>query len=295
MSENGQTNGAIARYEPQQQVGSIGLLRGLLTSNEGRIAEVMPRHVDSHRLLKLFLIAVNKQPKILECTQESVIQTIMDAAQLGLDISGRLGEAWPVPYFNKRKRAYECQLIVGYQGLIKLARQSGEVRRVEAEVVRENDHFVYRKGTQMTIEFEPVLSGERGDVIGAYALVEFTNGGVQTDWMSEADIQRIKQRSKASDSGPWVTDEDEMRRKTVWRRLSKYTPLSSEQYARAIEVSDREFDFSAVKNRVSETEDLNRRLGLAEPEEAPEEPAEAPQEGDPSQLTDEERAEYGIE
>jgi len=285
MSENGQ----LVKYQAEAPIKSVGTLKALLHSAEGRIAEIMPKHISPDRLLKLALVAANQNPKILNCTQESVIQAVMRSAELGLDCSGTLGEAYLVPYGRS------LQFIPGYRGLVKLARQSGEVKRVEAQVVHENDHFEYRQGTELVVDYRPCYSGEPGPAIGAYALIQMADGTCQADYMRRDEIEKVKGVSKAASNGPWRDWEEEMWKKTVLRRLMKLAPLSSEKYQKIIEYDNDGYDLQAVKNRVSETEDLNRRLGLAEPEEAPEEPAEAPQEGDPSQLTDEEKAEYGIE
>lgn len=280
------TNGQLQKYEPKAPIKSVGTLKALLHSAEGRIAEIIPKHIDADRLLKLALVAANQNPRILNCSQESVIQAVMRSAELGLDCSGTLGEAYLVPYGNT------LQFLPGYRGLVKLARQSGEVKRVEAQVVHENDHFVYRQGTELVVDYRPCYSGDPGPAIGAYALIQFKDGACQAEYMRRDEIEKVRAVSKAANNGPWKDWEEEMWKKTVLRRLMKTAPLSSERYAKVIEYDNEGFDLQAVKNRVSETEDLNRRLGLTEMDEGQ---SDATEQADPSELTDEERAEYGIE
>ena len=70
---------------------------------------------------------MQRTPKLLECTRESLLACIVQCAQLGLEPDGLLGQAYLIPFYNGRKNRYECQLIVGYKGLLKLARQSAEI------------------------------------------------------------------------------------------------------------------------------------------------------------------------
>lgn len=264
---------ALVRFEAKRPVQSAGTLRGLLELQKAQIAEVLPKHLTAERMAKLVLIAANRQPKILQCSQESVLRAVMGAAELGLDISGTLGEAYLVPYGN------ECQLIIGYKGLAKLARQSGELRRIEAEVVYEHDHFDFEKGTTLRLSFKPNL-GDRGKPIGAYALVEFADGGIQTEWMPASEIDKVRRASKASGAGPWKDWTDEMWRKTAFRRLAKWLPLSSEKFARAVELSDAEVDLSAHRSATlsNESRGLNERLGLSVPSAEPDAEIETDQE-----------------
>lgn len=216
----------LAKYQPNAMVGKPGTLRDLLDRFKPEMMKVIPAHVSPERLLKTAMAAMSRQPALLQCTQESVIKSIMTSAELGLDCSGTLGDAYMVPFKNKGRS--EAQLIIGYRGLARLARQSGEIKRIEAELVYEKDHFVFSKGTDFKLEFAPRLAGDRGKLLGAYALAEFKDGGIQAEWMTLEDLNKIKARSKAKDFGPWKTDSGEMMRKTVFRRLSKWLPLSAD-------------------------------------------------------------------
>lgn len=67
-------------------------------------------------------------------------------SKLGLDCVGTLGQGYLVPYYNSKIKAYECQFIAGYQGLIELARRSGNIARIESRVVYEKDAFEVEYG-----------------------------------------------------------------------------------------------------------------------------------------------------
>lgn len=249
------------QYVPDAPIGSAGTLKQLLEQSSASIAMALPKHVTPERLIKTMLVAVNRVPELLRCTQSSVLETINRAAELGLDLSGTLGEAYPVPFSGK------CQLIIGYRGLAKLARQSGEVKRIEAEVVCANDRFVYRKGLNGVLEFEPNITGDRGAVLGAYALVEFKDGGAQYDFMPKADIEKVRSKAMSKNSPAWKDHWDEMAKKTVFRRVAKWLPLSAEKFVAAIEHSnatDGQIDFTNVVAAETGAAGLQRQLSGGE-------------------------------
>lgn len=254
-----------------------GDLRDLLISYQSSIADVLPKHLTPERMIKLACIAAGRSKGLLKCTQASIIESVMKSAELGLDCSGTLGEAYLIPYKD------QCQFIVGYQGLIKLARNSGEIVNLNAVVVHKNDTFRVRLGTDSKIEHEPCYDGDRGEMVAVYAVANFRDGGHQFDVMTKADVDAIRRRSKASGSGPWVTDYHEMARKTVVRRLCKYLPKSQE-LQKAME-SDAEFDLDdpnevrvVRSSEVSATASLAQKLSASQEEPKPEpdpEPFEA--------------------
>ena len=205
------------------QKGPLATLKDLLDKAKTSIAAVLPKHLTPDRLIKVALVACSRTPKLLECTPSSVLQSVMTAAELGLDPSGALGSAYLVPYGNT------CTLIVGYRGLIDLARRSGEIESIEAHLVHAADLFVCEFGLNPRLVHTPDFDVEdRGPVRLVYAVAKLKGGGYQVEVMSFAEIERIRKRSKAGNSGPWVTDWNEMARKTVVRRICKYLPLSVE-------------------------------------------------------------------
>lgn len=219
-------------------------LEGLLRREEFQrsLADVAPKHITKERIVKLALVAASRQPKLFECTPQSFLQSVMKSAELGLDCVGTLGQGYLVPYYNGKIKAFECQFIVGYQGLIELARRSGNISRIESRVVYEKDEFVVEYGLEPKLIHKPYLGGDRGKIVCVYAIAELKDGSRQVEVMTLDEVERIRDRSKAKDGGPWVTDFAEMARKTVIRRLAKYLPLSPE-LAKAIETDDQQFDY----------------------------------------------------
>lgn len=143
---------------------------------------------------------------------------MLTCSQLGLEPDGR--RAHLIPYGKT------CQLIIDYKGLVELAMRSGEVSNIHADVICENDEFLCDRG--QIVKHEIDYRKERGSVFAAYAICRFKDGSEKSEVMSVMEIDAIRKRSRASGSGPWVTDYNEMAKKTVFRRLSKWLPLSSE-------------------------------------------------------------------
>lgn len=198
-----------------------------------QLAMAVPKHFTGDRLARIALTTIRTTPQLLECTVPSLVAATMQAAQLGLE-PGLLGHCYFVP-FNKNiapkgqppKWIKEVQFIAGYKGLIDLARRTGSIVTVAAEAIYSNDKFVYRKGFEEVLEHEPNFDN-RGECIGFYAYATTKDGGRYASVMTMGDVEKIRQRSKAKDSGPWVTDFEEMGKKTVLRRLCKYLPMSIE-------------------------------------------------------------------
>ena len=271
----------MAKYVPNAQIGTASGLKSLLDKMRDSIAASLPRHVTPERLIKTMLVAANRNAKLLQCTQASILETINRAAELGLDLSGTLGEAYPVPFTNSVKDAQgnwtkqtQCQLIIGYRGLEKLAWQSGEVGMIDAEVVHERDTFIFKKGFDPRLEWEPCRDGDRGDPIGAYALIITKLGGRMARFMTVADIEKIRQGAQSKDSPAWKNHWGEMARKTALRRVLKDAPLSTEKLVRAMEVDDKDYELTNVleveTTRPGGSSGLLKKLKGGEPEEVPE-------------------------
>jgi recombination protein RecT len=200
-------------------------LRGKIESKEFKlaIASVLPSHLTPDRFVRLAIAASTRTPRLGECDPNTVLQCLMSLSQFGLEPDGR--NAHLVPFKNQRG-SYDCTLIIDYKGLATLAKRSGQVSYVHADMVCENDQFEFNKG--VVVKHEVDFKKDRGKPYAYYAMVRYKDGTEQAAAMTKAEVDRIKARSRAGNSGPWVTDYDEMGKKTVFRRLSKWLELSPE-------------------------------------------------------------------
>ncbi len=199
-------------------------LRAMIESEDfkAQIATALPKHLTPDRFISVALTAMVKNPKLLECTRESVIDSIVSLSIAGLEADGR--RAHLVPYFNKKKGVLECKYILDYKGLVEMAINFGSASTVHSEIVCENDVFEYDKGEikHHIIDFKK----PRGKKYLAYVIFKMRDGGEKAEVMTLEDIEKIRLRSPAGEYGPWKTDEGEMQKKTVTRRGSKWVPMS---------------------------------------------------------------------
>jgi len=197
------------------------------------ITSLIPKHIKPETIFALAVTARQRSPKLKQCTEISIVRSVIQAAQLGLDISGVGGQAYMVPYFNKRTREFEAQMQVGYKGLIELARRGGRVLYVRAREVYEKDAFQYEDGLYPVLRHVPhTLAESPGQVIAAWAVAAFpTPNGIpvmQPEVMSRPQIDLVRASSQAKDDGPWVTHYPMMARKTVIKRLCATLPQDRE-------------------------------------------------------------------
>lgn len=201
-------------------------INGMLRTYKGEISRALPKHMTADRLARVAMTECRKTPKLLDCNPESLFGAVIQCAQLGLEPGGALGHAYLIP-FGK-----EVQFIVGYRGMIDLARRSGQIESLNAIPVYAGDTFECSLGLNPDIKHIPDWDNpEREDPNNlefVYAVAKLKDGGAQFEVMSRKSIDAIRSRSNSPHKGPWKTDYTAMALKTVIRRLFKYLPVSIE-------------------------------------------------------------------
>ncbi|MEO1767966.1 recombinase RecT [Thiobacter aerophilum] len=208
----------------------------MLEKFKGEIARALPKHINPDRMARIALTAFRMNPKLGECDPRSVFAAVIQSSQMGLEV-GLMGEAHLVPFGD------QCQLIPGYTGLMKLARQSGLVQDIYAHEVRVNDKFTLKLGLERNLEHEPLTvpggfpasDEERGEVVGFYAVAVFKDGSRTFVAMSRKEVERIRDNSRGYQAAKrfkkesvWDSDFTAMGLKTAIRRLCKFLPKSPE-------------------------------------------------------------------
>lgn len=200
-------------------------IRSSIAASASEYRAALPAHISPERFVRTVQTAINMNPDIVDCDRRSVYGAIMKAAQDGLVLDGR--EAALVRFNSKA--GPQCQYMPMVAGILKKARNSGEISTISAHVVYSNDTFNYVLGDDERIEHRPHLGTDRGKPILVYAVATLKDGGKQRAIMTVAEIERVRAVSRAKDSGPWAQWWDEMAKKTVIRRLAKYLPSSSDR------------------------------------------------------------------
>lgn len=202
-----------------------------------QIARALPSHVTTQRFIRSALTSLNKTPKLLDCTVESVTGCLLQCAQYGIEPDGR--RAHLIPYGKT------CTLVIDYKGLVELALRSQLVSYIHADVVRDGDVFEYSMGevakhVPWFLRRDEAKPAEPGADYAVYALAKMKGGSVMSIVMSIQEVMEIRDRSQGFrafkagkiqenpwDENNWVS-EQEMIKKTAIRRLCKLLPLSPE-------------------------------------------------------------------
>jgi len=233
--------GAVAT----QQSNSLGTLQGLLEKYKHQIEVALPRHMTPERMIRVALSAVSSSPGLLECDPISVAACVVQSSILGLEPNSVLGESYLVPFWNGRLKRKQAQLVPGYQGLIKLARQSGDVSMIDAQIVYQNDEFEFHKGSEVWWKHKWARSGDRGEPEGVWAGYVLKDSSRNFEYWTLEQIE--KHRDKFSKgafdreghlTGAWRDAPEWMWKKTVLRQIIKLMPKSIE-LASALSLEER--------------------------------------------------------
>ena len=241
-------------------------LRSLLASDKfkDQIALALPRHCTPDRFARIALSALNRTPKLLECTQQSILKCLMDLSAFGLEPDGR--NAHLIPYGK------ECQLIVDWKGLVALAKRNGDVKAWQAFDVCENDDFSWEDGI---VSHKINYREDRGAAQCYYSKVTLSDGTASFEVMTKAEVDAIRKISKSGSSGPWVQSYGEMAKKTVIRRHSKQLDLSP-QVKEALATENHEYDDKPIRNVTPANTGIMDPFAAPPPPEALEEVAGKP-------------------
>jgi recombination protein RecT len=227
---------------------------------KNQLSSALPKWLSADRLLRIVFTSVMKNPKLIDCTRESILSSVMQCAQLGLEPI--LGRSYLIPYENKKYingawvKVPECQMQIGYQGLVDLARRTDTIADVWGANVYENDDFSMQYGMNRNLHHVPWFmdpekrkAGESGEVIGAYVVWKLKDETMHPEFMSIIDIHKRRDKSQSyawahtgnpkqgggKKNSVWHEWPEEMNLKTVIKHSSKLIPASIE-FMQAVEL-----------------------------------------------------------
>ena len=236
---------------------------------KSRIAQAAPKHMQPERLLRTFVTAVQKTPKLMQVNPLSMVGACITLAALGLEPNTPLQHAHLIPFDvtkydpSTRRRDYvrtDVQVIIGYSGYLDLIYRSDKIKDIECELIYQSDidqnRFSAERGSNKHLRHTPIvgLRDPKDEIVGAYCYARLASGGEVFEIMSLADIHRIRARSQGFISAmyahddavkankdpmkdsryrdaPWIKDFEPMARKTVLRAAQKWLPKSIEMSA----------------------------------------------------------------
>lgn len=180
----------------------------------------LPAHIPVERFVRTTLTAVQTNPDLMEADRRTLFAAATRAAQMGLLPDGREGA---IVTFGG-----ECRFMPMLGGILKLVRNSGELASIDAQIVYKNDGFTYRPGIDLLPQHTPDWFGDRGEIVGVYAVAKMKDGAAYVEILSKNQVEKVRNVSRSKNSGPWVAWWEEMARKTAIRRLAKRLPLSTD-------------------------------------------------------------------
>jgi recombination protein RecT len=211
-----------------------------------QMQQALPKHLNADRMARVMLTLMRQNPKLASAEPKSFLGAMMQVAQLGLEPGSALGHCYLIPFDKSTKvgdkwvKVPEVQVVIGYRGMIDLARRSGQIVSLSARVVHAKDSFRYGYGLEETLDHVPYEGEDPGDATHFYAVAKLQGGGVQFEVMSLAQVIAVRDNSQGYQAAaryakenqlpdsPWSSHFEEMGRKTVVRRLFKYLPVSIE-------------------------------------------------------------------
>lgn len=200
------------------------------------------------KFMQLAMNTIRRNEKLMQCTPESVLEACVQAAELQLFPGNNLGHAYLVPFWDGKRRAQICTYILGYKGMLALCHRSPKVLKVEAHLVFPEDTFSvsYGDGEHVMHAPEPWADRDPKRALGAYAVATLANGAKLHKVLNRAELDAARNRSKAKDYGPWVTDLGAMMLKTAVRRLAPWLPLEPQDAVAIAE--DMESDLDPIRD-----------------------------------------------
>lgn len=204
----------------------LTILENQLTPLAPRFSEVLAGTMPVERLMRTIVISCERLPRLLECDRQSLFNSAMSAACLGLEVDGVTGQAYLIPFKNK------AQLVIGYKGYNTMAARSGIT--ITGKVVRDGDAFDYDLG-EGWVKHKPA-SGNKGRITHAWAKAASHGRPAIVEVLGIDDLMEVKKKSPgaARSDSPWndpAIGFPAMCEKTVKRRLARSLPLNIMQLA----------------------------------------------------------------
>lgn len=235
-------------HKPRKEV---AVMMDELVKRKDSIQKMSAKWIDLERLFLITQANMSRNPKLFECTTNSLVRAVITCAEMGLEPTGRWGGAYLIPRWNGKLRVNECTVIADYRAMMDLAKRCGEVRDMDVQPVYANDVCEITQGESPKVIHRLHLGKDRGAFIGAYSVIFLPDTDrVKLWWMSSDEITAIKNRTKSRDRegnvvGPWISDPIPMSLKTVVRshinKLSiRATPLRKAMEADAEEAGETE-------------------------------------------------------
>lgn len=236
---------------------NFATLKKMFNKKRGDIARMAGKSLDTEKLLSIALLNIRKNPKIMECTQISILGSVSEAAMMGIIPGDGTRKGDLIPFYNTAKKRYECQFQPRYAGFIAVAKQgSSDLGDVQGFEVCEKDLFEYEYGSNKHLKHIPSREKDRGAITHFYMMAYFKGGTLpHFDVMTVEEVEKIRDnsanykgalhkdtdalRKEAIANSIWTRHFVEMGKKTVIKRGLKTIPWANEKLSKLADMDDR--------------------------------------------------------
>lgn len=186
---------------------------------------ILPKDVEADQFRAALWLHLNTMRGLLDCQADSILACTIKAATFGL-LPER--DCHFLPFSSQRGGSGRMATFVpNYQGIIRMLERSGKVAKAFAHPVYEGDHFEIDYLADV-FSHRPALNSQRTTIKFYYGCILLKDGTRHVEVMTLDEIEAIKRRSPAQNSGPWQTDPVQMARKTALKRVAKYVQLTQQ-------------------------------------------------------------------
>lgn len=230
----------------------------VIKSGEKQFSTALPQHLNGERFVRIAITTIRQNPKLAECSQESLFGSLMTIAQLGLE-PGVLGQCYLIPFKNNKLGTMECQFQLGYKGMIELLRRTGQLSDIYAYPVYSNDEFDIEYGLERTLKHKPAFNNQegRGEATGFYSVAIMKDGTRAFEYMTKQEIidHEEKYRKGKFKNDIWNKNFEEMALKTVTKKMLKWLPISVEMIEN-LRKENQTLKYNEKTNEITEEENV---------------------------------------
>jgi recombination protein RecT len=268
-------NNSLTKSKGQQRFGITAYLTQEAVKNQ--INEVIGGK-DGQRFISAIVSAVNNNPQLQECTNQSILSGALLGESLKLSPSPQLGQYYLVPYDDKKAGVKQAQFQMGYKGYIQLAIRSGQYKKLNVLAIKEGE-LVRFDPLNEEIEvnlIEDEEARENAPTIGYYAMFEYVNGFRKAIYWSKKKMEAHALKFSAGYRAKkgftfWEKDFDAMAYKTMLRQLISKWGIMSIEMASAIDADMAVINEDKTKTYVDNEEVLEVPSERVEKKEEPKE------------------------
>lgn len=225
----------------------------IIEAGKAQFAAALPKHLNSDRFTRIAITCVRQNPELAKCSVPSLLGSLMTIAQLGLE-PGVLGQCYLIPFRNAKLGTVECQLQLGYKGMIELLRRTGQLSDIYAYTVYSNDEFSIEYGLERKLTHKPAFNNPegRGEIVGFYSVAILKDGTRAFEYMTKAEVEahEEKYRKGKYKNNIWDKNFEEMSMKTVTKKMLKWLPISVEMIEN-LRKDEQSFNLNQKTNEVT--------------------------------------------